>query len=30
MVIVEAGTKVEADLVANNLGNSLFHCHQQD
>lgn len=30
VVIVEAGTKVEADLVANNPGNTLFHCHQQD
>jgi FtsP/CotA-like multicopper oxidase with cupredoxin domain len=30
VVIVEAGTRVEADLVANNPGNTLFHCHQQD
>jgi len=30
VVIVEAGTKVEADLVAKNPGNTLFHCHQQD
>lgn len=30
VVIVEAGTRVEADLVADNPGNSLFHCHQQD
>jgi FtsP/CotA-like multicopper oxidase with cupredoxin domain len=30
VVIVEAGTKVEADLIANNPGNTLFHCHQQD
>ena len=30
VVIVEAGTKLEADLVANNPGNTLFHCHQQD
>jgi FtsP/CotA-like multicopper oxidase with cupredoxin domain len=30
VVIVEAGTKVEADLVATNPGNTLFHCHQQD
>jgi FtsP/CotA-like multicopper oxidase with cupredoxin domain len=30
VVIVEAGTKVEADLVAANPGNTLFHCHQQD
>ena len=30
VVIVEAGTKVEVDLVANNPGNTLFHCHQQD
>lgn len=30
VVIVESGTKVEADLVASNPGNTLFHCHQQD
>ena len=30
VVIVEAGTKVEADLVAANPGSTLFHCHQQD
>lgn len=30
VVIVEAGTTVEADLIANNPGNTLFHCHQQD
>ena len=30
VVIVESGTTVEADLVANNPGNTLFHCHQQD
>jgi FtsP/CotA-like multicopper oxidase with cupredoxin domain len=30
VVIVEAGTKVEVDLVASNPGNTLFHCHQQD
>jgi FtsP/CotA-like multicopper oxidase with cupredoxin domain len=30
VVVVTAGTKVEADLVANNPGNTLFHCHQQD
>jgi FtsP/CotA-like multicopper oxidase with cupredoxin domain len=30
VVIVEARTKVEADLVATNPGNALFHCHQQD
>lgn len=30
VVIVEAGTRVEADLVAANPGNTLFHCHQQD
>jgi FtsP/CotA-like multicopper oxidase with cupredoxin domain len=30
VVIVEANSKVEADLLANNPGNSLFHCHQQD
>jgi FtsP/CotA-like multicopper oxidase with cupredoxin domain len=30
VVVVEAGTTVEADLVASNPGNTLFHCHQQD
>ena len=30
VVIVEAKSTVEADLVANNPGNTLFHCHQQD
>lgn len=30
VVVVEAGTRVEADLVASNPGNTLFHCHQQD
>jgi FtsP/CotA-like multicopper oxidase with cupredoxin domain len=30
VVVVEAGTVVEADLIANNPGNTLFHCHQQD
>jgi FtsP/CotA-like multicopper oxidase with cupredoxin domain len=30
VVIVEAGTMVEADLLATNPGNTLFHCHQQD
>lgn len=30
VVIVEAKTKVEADLVASNPGATLFHCHQQD
>jgi FtsP/CotA-like multicopper oxidase with cupredoxin domain len=30
VVIVEAGSTVEADLVADNPGNTLFHCHQQD
>lgn len=30
VVVVAAGTKVEADLMANNPGNTLFHCHQQD
>jgi FtsP/CotA-like multicopper oxidase with cupredoxin domain len=30
VVVVAAGTTVEADLVANNPGNTLFHCHQQD
>ena len=30
VVIVEAKSRVEADLVATNPGNTLFHCHQQD
>jgi FtsP/CotA-like multicopper oxidase with cupredoxin domain len=30
VVIVEAGTTIEADLVPTNPGNTLFHCHQQD
>jgi len=30
VVIVEAGSIVEADLIADNPGNTLFHCHQQD
>ena len=30
VVIVEANSIVEADLVANNPGDTLFHCHQQD
>ncbi len=30
VVIVEARSTVEADLVADNPGNTLFHCHQQD
>jgi FtsP/CotA-like multicopper oxidase with cupredoxin domain len=30
VVVVEARTKVEVDLLANNPGNTLFHCHQQD
>lgn len=30
VVVVEAGTKVEADLIPLNPGNTLFHCHQQD
>ncbi|HTB95506.1 MAG TPA: multicopper oxidase family protein [Terracidiphilus sp.] len=30
VVIVEAGSTVEADLVADNPGDTLFHCHQQD
>ena len=29
-VVVEANTTVEADLLATNPGNTLFHCHQQD
>lgn len=30
VVIVEARTTVEVDLVANHPGDTLFHCHQQD
>jgi FtsP/CotA-like multicopper oxidase with cupredoxin domain len=30
VVIVDAGTRTEVDLVAANPGNTLFHCHQQD
>lgn len=30
VVVVQARTTVEADLVATNPGNTLFHCHQQD
>jgi FtsP/CotA-like multicopper oxidase with cupredoxin domain len=30
VVVVEAKTVVEVDLVADNPGNTLFHCHQQD
>jgi FtsP/CotA-like multicopper oxidase with cupredoxin domain len=30
VVIVEARTKLEVDLVADNPGLTLFHCHQQD
>lgn len=30
VVVVEAKSTVEVDLVANNPGNTLFHCHQQD
>lgn len=30
VVIVKANSRVEADLVADNPGLSLFHCHQQD
>ena len=30
VVIVEAKSTVQADLIANNPGNTLFHCHQQD
>ncbi len=30
VVLVKAGTKVEVDLVADNPGATLFHCHQQD
>jgi FtsP/CotA-like multicopper oxidase with cupredoxin domain len=30
VVVVESNSKVEVELVANNPGNTLFHCHQQD
>ena len=30
VVIVEAKSTVEVDLIADNPGNTLFHCHQQD
>ena len=30
VVLVKAGTQVEADLIAANPGLTLFHCHQQD
>jgi FtsP/CotA-like multicopper oxidase with cupredoxin domain len=30
VVVVEANSTVEADLLATNPGNTLFHCHQQD
>jgi FtsP/CotA-like multicopper oxidase with cupredoxin domain len=30
VVVVQARTTVEVDLVASNPGNTLFHCHQQD
>ena len=30
VVMVMAGTTVEADLIANNPGNTLFHCHVQE
>jgi len=30
VVIVEPNTTTEVDLVADNPGNTLFHCHQQD
>jgi FtsP/CotA-like multicopper oxidase with cupredoxin domain len=30
VVIVQAKTAIEVDLIANNPGNTLFHCHQQD
>jgi FtsP/CotA-like multicopper oxidase with cupredoxin domain len=29
-VVVKAGTRVEVDVIANNPGPTLFHCHQQD
>jgi FtsP/CotA-like multicopper oxidase with cupredoxin domain len=30
VVVVEAGTKVEADLAATNPGDTLFQCRQRD
>ena len=30
VVVVEANSRVEVDLLATNPGNTLFHCHQQD
>jgi FtsP/CotA-like multicopper oxidase with cupredoxin domain len=27
---VPAGKRVEVDFIADNPGNTLFHCHQQD
>lgn len=30
VVVVESKSMLEADLIANNPGNTLFHCHQQD
>ena len=30
VVVVEGNSVVEADLLATNPGNTLFHCHQQD
>ena len=30
VVIVNAGTRIEADVIAENPGPTLFHCHQQD
>lgn len=30
VVVVPAQSTIEADLVANNPGSTLFHCHQQD
>jgi FtsP/CotA-like multicopper oxidase with cupredoxin domain len=30
VVVVPAQSTIEADLIANNPGNTLFHCHQQD
>jgi len=30
VVLVHAGGTVEVEFVADNLGKTLFHCHQQD
>jgi FtsP/CotA-like multicopper oxidase with cupredoxin domain len=30
VVVVEAGTTVEVDVIPDNPGDTLFHCHQQN